>query len=213
MKALFSPGVRSRGALLTLLVLVLLLALPVAVWLDLRNLSETSLRRQASDLNSVITGIRGYYASHIVGRVLASPGSTKVLPNYEEVPGAIPIPATLSLELGRVISEQQANISYRFVSDFPFRNRTPHALDEFETRAMTSLRQLPNQEPTEVSWSLFTDRVRHVAPIVMGTTCVACHNTHPDSPSATGKSATCAASRRSAWPSRSRPTSWRSSTS
>jgi class 3 adenylate cyclase len=165
-----------------LLVLVLLLALPVAVWLDLRNLSETSLRRQASDLNSVITGIRGYYASHIVGRVLASPGSTKVLPNYEEVPGAIPIPATLSLELGRVISEQQANISYRFVSDFPFRNRTPHALDEFETRAMTSLRQLPNQEPTEVSWSLFTDRVRHVAPIVMGTTCVACHNTHPDSP-------------------------------
>src|SRR6266568_4707681 len=116
MKALLSPGVRSRGALLTLLVLVLLLALPVAVWLDLRNLSETSLRRQASDLNSVITGIRGYYASHIVGRALAS------------------------------------------------------------------LRQLPNQEPTEVSWSLFTDRVRHVAPIVMGTTCVACHNTHPDSP-------------------------------
>src|SRR6266542_6552928 len=182
MKALFSPGVRSRGALLTLLVLVLLLALPVAVWLDLRNLSATSLRRQASDLNSVITGIRGYYASHIVGRVLASPGSTKVLPNYEEVPGAIPIPATLSLELVRVISEQQANISYRFVSDFPFRNRKPHALDEFENRALASLRQLPNQEPTEVSWSLFTDRVRHVAPIVMGTTCVACHNTHPDSP-------------------------------
>src|SRR5213080_3343664 len=162
MNATIPPGVRSRGALLSFLVPVLLLALPLAVWLDLRHLSETSLRRQASDLNSVITGIRGYYASHIVGRVLASPGSTKVLPNYEEVPGAIPIPATLSIELGRVISEQQANISYRFVSDFPFRNRTPHALDEFENRALASLRQLPNQEPTEVSWSLFTDRVRHV---------------------------------------------------
>src|SRR6266702_2033709 len=174
-------GARSRGALLSFLVPVLLLALPLAVWLDLRNLSENALRRQASDLNSVITGIRGYYASHIVGRVLASPGSTQVLPNYEEVPGAIPIPATLSRERGRVISEQQANISYRFVSDFPFKNRTAHALDAFETRALVSLRDNPNQQPTQTSWSLLSDRVRHITPIIMGTTCVACHNTHPDS--------------------------------
>ena len=33
-----------------------------------------------------------------------------------------------------------------------------------------------------MSWSLFTDKVRLVAPIIMGATCVACHNTHPDSP-------------------------------
>src|SRR2546422_6771758 len=95
---------------------------------------------------------------------------------------AIPIPATLSLELGRVISEQQANISYRFVSDFPFKNRTAHALDAFETRALVSLRDNPNQQPTQTSWSLLSDRVRHITPIIMGTTCVACHNTHPDSP-------------------------------
>jgi adenylate cyclase len=182
MKAILPRGARSRGALLSFLVPVLLLALPLAVWLDLRNLSESALHRQASDLNSVITGIRGYYASHIVGRVLASPGSTQVLPNYEEVPGAIPIPATLSLELGRVISEQQANISYRFVSDFPFKNRTAHALDAFETQALVSLRDNPNQQPTQTSWSLLTDRVRHITPIIMGATCVACHNTHPDSP-------------------------------
>jgi adenylate cyclase len=133
-------------------------------------------------LSSVITGIRGYYASRIVARVLASPGSTKVLPNYEQVSGAIPIPATLSLEFGRVISEQQANIAYRFVSDYPFKNRTAHPLDEFETEALAALRQQPNQELTDVSWSLFTDRVRHVTPILMGSTCVSCHNAHPDSP-------------------------------
>jgi adenylate cyclase len=172
----------SRGVLLTLFVLVLLMALPLAVWLDLRNISEMSLRRQASDLSSVISGIRGYYASHIVSRVLASPGSTKVLPNYEEVPGAIPIPATLTLELGRVISDQQANIAYRFVSDYPFKNRAAHALDGFENSALASLRQNSNQELADVSWSLLTDRVRHVTPILMGSTCVACHNAHPDSP-------------------------------
>src|SRR5260370_8013045 len=107
MKAMLPRGARSRGALLSFLVPVLLLALPLAVWLDLRNLSENALRRQASDLNSVVTGIRGYYASHIVGRVLASPGSTQVLPNYKEVPGAIPIPPPLSLHLPPAISHHQ----------------------------------------------------------------------------------------------------------
>ncbi|MBJ6958646.1 hypothetical protein JG654_20255, partial [Vibrio cholerae] len=78
-------------------------------------------------LNSVITSVRSYYATNVVGRVLANPnGTTKVVHNYESVPGAIPIPATLSLELGRVIGAQQENITYRFVSDFPFANRAPH---------------------------------------------------------------------------------------
>jgi hypothetical protein len=40
----------------------LLLALPLAVWLDLAELSTTALRRQAADLNSVITSVRSYYA-------------------------------------------------------------------------------------------------------------------------------------------------------
>ena len=113
----------SHGLALILLVLALLAGLPVAVWLDLRNLTETSLLRQAKDLNSVVSSVRGYYGSNVVGRVLASPGPTQVVHNYQSIPGAIPIPATLSLELGRVISEQQQNITYRFVSDFPFKNR------------------------------------------------------------------------------------------
>ena len=79
--------------------------------------------------------MRAYYAGNVVGRVLAHPGETQVVHNYESVPGAIPIPATLSLELGKVISEQQQNINYRFVSDFPFKNRAPHPLDEFESKA------------------------------------------------------------------------------
>jgi adenylate cyclase len=182
MKPLLRPGARSRSALLTVFVLVLLAALPIAVWLDLRNLTENSLRRQASDLNSVITGIRGYYASHIVARVLSSPGSTKVVPNYEEVPGAIPIPATLSIELGEVINQHQSNISYRFVSDYPFKTRKPHALDEFESGALGLFRQQPQEGLARVSWSLVSGQVRQVVPIVMGATCVSCHNSHPDSP-------------------------------
>jgi hypothetical protein len=161
---------------------VLPLALPFAVWFDLRDLTENLLRRQASDLNSAISSIRGYYADHVVGRVLTSPGGTMVLPNYREVPGAIPIPATLSLELARVISEEQSNISYRFVSDLPFRNRPTHALDQFETRALASLRQDPPRQQIEVVSSFLTDSVRDIVPVMMESACVSCHNSHPDSP-------------------------------
>src|SRR6516164_8683536 len=172
----------SRGLLLVLLVGVLLVGLPVAVWFDLRNLTEAALLRQARDLNSVVTSMRAYYGSNVVGRILETPGSTQVTHNYETIPGAIPIPATLSIELGRVISEQQRNIAYRFVSDFPFKNRAPHSLDDFEANALAALRHDPNQQLTDVSSSMFNDRVRLIAPVVMGAVCVKCHNSHPESP-------------------------------
>ena len=177
-----SVPTKSSAVMLIFLVLMLLAGLPIVVWLDLRNLTEAALLRQASDLNSVISSVRGYYASNVVGRILASPGSTKVVHNYEAIPGAIPIPATLSLELGKVISEQQQNISYRFVSDFPFKDRAPHALDAFETEALSALRKKSGQKLTDISFSVFSDRVRLIAPIIMGSACVSCHNSHPESP-------------------------------
>src|SRR6266852_4577562 len=177
-----AAGLRYRGFFLSLLVVALLAGLPIAVWLDLSNLTDAALHRQAVDLNSVITSVRGYYAGNVVGRVLASPGSTQVLHNYETIPGAIPIPATLSLELGRVLNEQQHNISYRFVSDYPFKDRTPHALDDFERNALAALRVDPNRQVSDASRSIFTDRVRLITPVIMGASCVNCHNAHPESP-------------------------------
>src|ERR1700694_957359 len=177
-----SENLRARGLLTGILIAFLLLALPLAVWLDLTNLAEAALRRQATDLKSVITSVRGYYAANVVGRVLANPGSTQVVHNYEAIPGAIPIPATLSLELGRVIGAQQENITYRFVSDFPFKNRNPHQLDRFEMSALDSLRSNPDQKIVDTTTSLFRDSVRLVAPVMMGPACVSCHNVHPESP-------------------------------
>jgi signal transduction histidine kinase len=177
-----ATNLRSHDLPLTFLVIALLAGLPIAVWLDLRNLSNAALNRQAVDLNSVMTSVRSYYASNVVGRVLASPGSTQVVHNYGSIPGAIPIPATLSLELGRVITEQQHNISYRFISDYPFKNRAAHIFDDFEKRALVDLRANPNQQIADATGTILTDRVRLVVPIIMSAPCVSCHNTHPESP-------------------------------
>jgi hypothetical protein len=189
---------RARSVALIILVLILLLGLPLAVWLDLRNITDTALRRQASDLNSVIMSVRGFYASDVVGRILAAPPgtSTQVTHNYQSIPGAIPIPATLSLELGRIISEQQHNIAYRFVSDYPFKNRAPHVLDDFERNALATLRTDPHQIVTDVSNSVVNDSIRLIAPVIMESASSSATTATPKARNTTGRSATCAASRR-----------------
>jgi hypothetical protein len=147
---------------------------------DLRDLSERTLRGQADEFSSMIDSIRNYYAGNVVGRVLAHGEKTQVLPNYTKVPGAIPIPATLSLELGGLISN--VNTQFRFFSDYPFKNRASHAFDAFERQALEKLRQDPNARLYDVSGAIFDRRVRLVTPILMAAPCVNCHNSHPDSP-------------------------------
>ena len=177
------PDLKSRGREILLAVLILVIGLPVAVWLDLENISAQFLRSQASEINQIISSIRGYYGTNVVARVLSAPGKSEVIHNYHDVPGAIPIPATLSIELGQVIGAQQGNVKYRFVSDYPFINRAPHPLDDFERRSLAALRRDPTGPPIiDISGSLFSRQVRLVAPIIMGQVCVDCHNTHPESP-------------------------------
>lgn len=181
----------TRPWVLASAIVLALVLLPVAVWLDLRNLSDVALERQATGLNAMITDIRSYYARNIVNRVQAHPGDTIAVDDYDLVPGAVPIPATLSLELGEVIGRRSRNFRYRFVSDFPFKGRDSHNLDAFERNALSAFRAQPKEQADsgpadrlimEIDGSLFDRHVRLAAPVVMGEACVACHNTHPDSP-------------------------------
>ncbi len=173
-----------RPQLLALAVVLGLVFLPVAVWLDLRNLSDAHLQSQASDFSSVISDIRSYYARNVVGRVLDAPGETRPLHNYHDVPGAIPIPATLSIELGEVIGAKEGIVGYRFVSDYPFINRAAHELDAFEQAALETFRRgaRPDATVSEITGSLLNRRVRIAAPVILGGACVECHNSHPESP-------------------------------
>ena len=174
---------RALGPLLVTAVVLGLLGLPVAVWMDLRSLSERLLTLQASETGRIIDDMRGFYASDVVGRVLQAHGQVSTgAADYASVPGAIPIPATLSIELGERISAHDGAVKYRFVSDLPFRGRGAHTLDPFEQRALTELRANPDQPVVEASGTLLDRQVRIATPIRMGEVCVGCHNRHPDSP-------------------------------
>ena len=135
---------RAMSTLLGATVLLGVLGLPVAVWLDLRILSERVLRMQASEASRIIDDMRSFYGSDVVGRVLQAPEPVLVTHNYRDIAGAIPIPSTLSIELGKRISAQDGSVKYRFVSDMPFKGREPHQLDDFEKEALARLKSLLN---------------------------------------------------------------------
>jgi adenylate cyclase len=177
-----AAGLRRNLVPSIVLLLIVLAGLPIAVWLDMRNLSERALRDEANDLAMMIDSVRGYYAGTIVGRVLANNGIAHVLPDYLDQPGGIPIPATLSMELGALFSGNSDNVRFRFFSDYPFKNRAQHPFDGFEREALATLRADPKERVYEVSGSIFDRRVRLVTPILMAADCVNCHNSHPDSP-------------------------------
>jgi adenylate cyclase len=174
---------RTFTPLLVIAVVLGLTGLPIAAWLDLRDLSERMLRSQAGEISRIIDDMRAFYGSDVVGRVLQNSGTpVTTAHNYRDIPGAIPIPATLSIELGKRISAHDGHVKYRFVSELPFKGREAHALDAFEHKAITALRADPKTPIVEVSGSFLDRQVRAAAPIMMGQVCVSCHNTHPDSP-------------------------------
>jgi len=173
-------GLRSRYA--AALVAILLLGLPLAAWLDLRVLSERILRDQADEVSRIIDVVRDFYSTNVVDRVMQAHGTVIAASNFREIPGAIPIPATLSIELGKLITAQDGTVGYRFVSDLPFKGRAPHHLDAFERGAINELRRSSQSPIVLTSGSIFDSEVRVAAPIIMGAACVACHNTDPHSP-------------------------------
>lgn len=174
-----------RPWLLGAVVALALVLLPVAVWMDLKNLSDRALTVQARTLNGMLNDIRGYYGANVVARVQGFEGDSIAAHNYEDIPGAVPIPATLSLELGNVIGTRGGEeIGYRFVSDATFANRAPHTLDTFEKAALAAFRASrdPEAVASEIEGSLFERRIRMAVPVVLGQACVSCHNSHPLSP-------------------------------
>ena len=173
---------RRYEPLTVLIMIVLILGLPIVVWIDIANLTDASLRRHAISLNTAINNVRDFYDTEVSSRVLAAHGTTQVLPDYQATPGAIPLPSTLALQLGDVIGEDQPDLDYRYVSEYAFHYRAPHALDEVERNALAALRKDPDASPVFQSYYGLHSKVRMMTPIIMKGACVDCHNHHPDSP-------------------------------
>lgn len=168
------------------LLLGALLLLPVVMVTSISGATVAQMKLQAEEISSLATDIRSYYADNVIARLQAADGRAVYSENYRDIHGGIPIPATLSIELGALFdnAHRDGRISYEFISDYPFAKRVVRPLDDFETKAIRAFRA-DSQLKTFKQLSgngLGRSAYRLATPVIMRKACVTCHNSHPDSP-------------------------------
>ena len=170
----------------TILVLTIMFAVAVAVTLWHLSRLTTKLVESASLQGTFLYSqsleeLRTIYTSEVVERVRGH--GIEVTHDYAKREGAIPLPATLSMELGKRIGERGSGMQVRLYSDYPFPWRKDGGpRDDFEREALRQLRQHPDRpysrfEDFQGRWSL-----RYATADRMRPSCISCHNTRPDSP-------------------------------
>ena len=124
--------------------------------------------------------LRGYYTSEVVAKV-KSAGSVKVSFDHKGVPGTIPLPATMILDLSELLQKQ--GTSLQLYSPFPFPNRAGRKLDAFDNAAWDYLSKNPDGVFQRREMLGGKDVLRlAVADRMVDQACVSCHNTLPGSP-------------------------------
>jgi signal transduction histidine kinase len=125
--------------------------------------------------------LRNLYTSEVVDRL--SGHNIEVTHDYLDKPGAIPLPATFSLELGRRISLRGSGMVVRLYSNYPFPWRKDGgAHDDFEQQALAALQANPQQPYYRFEEFQGRASLRYATADVMHAECISCHNTRPDSP-------------------------------
>jgi diguanylate cyclase (GGDEF)-like protein len=168
-----------------LLILLFALGIGIVLWhlnqLSAKQIEQTAIRT-AEIYSEVLTTFRTLYTSEVV--LAAEAHGMEISHNYKNIDGVIPLPATLSMLLGKRIGESGSDIKSRLYSDYPFpwREVSGGLTDDFSRSAWQAL-----QKNKEQAYFRFEEvdgqaSLRYATADVMRSSCVHCHNTHPDSP-------------------------------
>lgn len=173
---------RGIWALAVVLALLFIATLSLSLWEQSRKTRAQAVAN-AKRYTDTLAEFRTIYTSEVVATIVdQAQGRIQVTHDYREHEAAIPLPATLSLELGSRITEQ-GNASVALYSPYPFPWRKEGGLrDDFAREAWMSLRAHP-----EVPYYRFVkedDRtiLRYATADRLRPQCVNCHNTHPQTP-------------------------------
>jgi PAS domain S-box-containing protein len=135
----------------------------------------------ASMQAQTIEEVRQVYASEVVDRLKKV--DIHATHDYVTQDRAIPLPATLTIELGERLNKARQGAHVRLYSEFPFPHRENRTLDAFEQEALTRMRV-----STEATfWRIENFQGRPSIRLALADrmekqSCVDCHNSHPDSP-------------------------------
>ncbi|MEX2169588.1 MAG: response regulator [Pirellulales bacterium] len=123
---------------------------------------------------------RSLYSSEVVSRL--QPLGIEARHDYRSSDHAIPLPATLTIELGERLSKARPGAHIRLYSDSPFPwRRDGGPRDDFEREALAAVRQKPDQPFYRFEEFEGRSSLRYAMADRMQASCVACHNSHPSS--------------------------------
>lgn len=142
-----------------------------------RSTALESVKQQAEILEEV----DNLYSSEVVDRI--SSHGIDITHDYRNRPKAIPLPATLNIDLAQRISDRSASgMQVRLYSDYPFKSRKDGGpRDDFERDALAILRTNPEQPIDRFEDYQGRPSLRFAKARKMGETCVKCHNLHKES--------------------------------
>lgn len=154
----------------------------------IKDNAETQAIVSAQQTVNQFKVLRGYYAANVVNPVLSS-SNVKPSINHAGDPQAIPLPATMIHDLSEKLSKDGENaVQLSLYSQYPFPNRTSRKLDDFQRDAWTFLNKNPEQVFSQTKEQAGSTFVRvAIADKMVANGCVACHNSHPDTPKADWK--------------------------
>jgi len=162
---------------------VFVFALAVLIWLvpsrmEQRVLDDTAFSAEQTAIQ--FKTLRKYYVQNIAS-VVAKNSDIKPAIEHAGNPKAIPLPATMIHDLSKMLEDKGVNVN--LYSKFPFPNRASRKLDEFGSQAWDYLVRNPDSAYRHVDNIEGKDVVRvAIADTMSAQGCVACHNSHPDSP-------------------------------
>jgi len=171
----------------TILVLLLLFCLVMGcmLWYVSRlqsNLIASIALQDASLYAQALAEFRTLYTSEVVETV--RPRGIEVTHDYMTHAGAIPLPVTLTMLLGKRISAHEAGAQIRLYSPYPFPSRRAEGglHDAFGQAAWDFLQHNPTTAFHRIEEVQGRPVVRYATADLMRPSCVNCHNTHPDNP-------------------------------
>ncbi len=166
----------------------LLLAVSLSSAFGMRELSRlsehlvrSSALESAAQQSEILDEVNNVYSADVVER--AKLKGVEATHDYATRKGAIPLPATFTIELGRHVSARsESGVQVRLYSDYPFRSRTDGGpRDDFEREALDRLGQNPAEPFYRFEEFQGRPSLRFATAQRMQQTCVQCHNGHSDS--------------------------------
>jgi serine/threonine protein kinase len=140
------------------------------------HLVESTALESAAQQSEMLEVVNALYSSKVVDR-LQSHGVV-VTHDYAARSGAIPLPATFTIESGQEIGRQsKTGMLFRLYSDSPFRSRKdggPH--DDFEWAALAGLRKDPREPVYRFESFQGRPSLRYATARMMKADCIGCHN-------------------------------------